>query len=104
MQGVPPARLQIEQLQQQLLLHRFPNVRGIKGSLVSTGFLPRKQRSHWNTVLTVHCASCTLHTPAAQQKAAGLNPIHLSPLLSSGAADNLGKFSSCGISIHEDSS
>lgn len=46
--------------------------------------------------------SCILHTPAAQQKAAGLNPIPLSPFLSSGAADNLGKFSSCGISIQED--
>lgn len=46
--------------------------------------------------------SCALHSPAAQQKAAGLNPIPLSSFLSSGAANNLEKFSSCDISIHED--
>lgn len=62
MQGVPPARLLIEQLQQ--LLHNFPNARGIKGSLVSRGFLPRKQRSHWSTEPAGHelcpaLSSCT---------------------------------------------
>lgn len=61
----------------------------------------QESRDHTGTQCQVD-TRCILHTPAAQQKAAGLNPILLSPFLSSGAADNLGKFFFCGISIHED--
>lgn len=73
----------------------FQMQKALRGAWSAQDFCP-ESRDHTGTRCQLD-TSCTLHTPAAQQKAAGLNPIPLSPFSVQELQITL-EFFSCGIS------